>query len=202
MNRKTLLIIVLCTELLIGIGLLCATFRSSDPSPTPETPWKVWQGSDVKISYPPDFTAYEGESAHGGLIGRPIVTFAFPLGSFSAPKTNYGEAYLAISQTQTAEEARDCFTNAHGGNPESGFGSTVFIHGVEFRKALAVDPAAGNIYASEVYRTIRNGSCYELALTVHTGNIYNYDPGTVVEFDKEQAFGTLRMIRDTFVFTK
>ncbi len=52
-----------------------------------------------------------------------------------------------------------------------------------FAGARSVEPGAGNIYDTTVYTVQRGGMCYTIIKFVHSGNIYNYDPGTVREFD-------------------
>jgi hypothetical protein len=74
---------------------------------------------------------------------------------------------------------------------EQALATTTIINGVQFKTGHTVDVGAGNIYDSQVYRTIFDGRCFETIETVHTGNIANYTSGTVAEFDKSLATGFL-----------
>ena len=58
------------------------------------------------------------------------------------------------------------------------------INGYTFTQSQAVGVAAGNIYDQVIYRTVYDNLCYEMVLYMHSGNIGNYTPGTVVEFDR------------------
>ncbi len=172
--------------------------------------WKTWQDGEYSkatnmyfgysVRYPRDFDVAQGENANGGWIGTPRVKLAFPQDSFQTPKSNYGEAFMTVSVGGDKESVQKCYVNPgpNGGekNPPS-----VTVNGVVFQKMDVVDVAAGNIYTAELYRVLKYDRCYEVALTVHTGNIANYTPGTVVEFDKEKAFSVLRKMLETFTFT-
>ena len=168
--------------------------------------WKVWQDQyyskatgksyGYEISYPRDFDVYSGDQARGELIGTPMVTLSFPRDAFQTPKTNYGEAYLTISKTA---DTQNCF-KIQNNNPTP-FNQVVNINGIEFKEDHAIGVGAGNIYDSEVYRTIHENMCYEINLTVHTGRIENYPAGTVTEFNKNLALDVLKKMLGTFKFS-
>ncbi len=170
--------------------------------------WKVWRESDYskatglyahyELRYPRDFDVYQGDYVSGGLIGRVRAKIAFPQDAFQVPKTNFGESYVAVSVGKDAGSVKNCYANPTPNNPAGGLVNAAVINGIAFREGTSTDTGAGNIYNSEVYRTLFNNYCYEAVLTVHTGNIYNYIPGAVREFDKEKAFSILREIFQTF----
>ena len=175
------------------------------------TTWKIWSDTDYlaatgvythyTVQYPRDFDVYQGDIAAGGLIGTPRVKLAFPRDAFQVPKSNLGEAYVTISVGKDANSVKNCYVNPNPNNAAGGFGQTATINGIVFREATTTDVGAGNIYASEVYRTIFNKYCYEAILTIHTGNIQNYPSGAVVEFDQTKALPILRQILGTFKFS-
>ncbi len=174
--------------------------------------WKVWRDGEFakdqktylgyQLHYPRDFDVYQGDQASGGYIGQAHVKIDFPQDAFLVPKTNFGGAFLTVSIGTDKDSIKNCYTNIGPTGQVTTMTDTVAINGITFYKGTAVDVGAGNIYTSELYRALRNNDhCYEVALTVHTGNIANYTPGTVTEFDKEKAYTILRQILDTFTFT-
>ena len=58
--------------------------------------------------------------------------------------------------------------------------------------------AAGNIFDQVIYRTVYENICYEAVFYMHSGNIGNYTPGTVVEFDRGTLLQKFEGILDTF----
>lgn len=171
--------------------------------------WKVWKDGTVSadgktyngyfVSYPRDFDVHSGTDASGNLMGTPRVKISFPEDAFMTPKTNYGEAYMTVSVASDQPSIKNCYAN-----PDQSGSSLVkveTINGITYHVGNLVEPAAGNIYDSEVYRAIEGLQCYEVVLTVHTGNIQNYTPGTVQEFDKKQAFLVLEKMLGTLTFT-
>jgi hypothetical protein len=186
---------------------------SSSPSPvatsgySDESQWKIWQDGNYSqttdmttgytLKYPRDFDVNRGDSANGGFIGTPRVKISFPQDAFATPKSNFGEAYVTISSGNDANSVTKCFSNP--GNSSQNLTQTQTVNGVEFHTGTMQEPAAGNIYNSRIYRTLYQGYCYEDVLTVHTGNIANYDPG-VQQFDENKAFSVLQKILATLQF--
>lgn len=68
--------------------------------------------------------------------------------------------------------------------PETAVGP-VTINGISFEESTALGVAAGNIYDQTIYRTVQNNVCMEVVFFMHSGNIGNYTPGLVTEFDRE-----------------
>ena len=171
--------------------------------------WKTWQDGESEkdgsayagysVSYPRDFDVFQGELAAGNWIGMPRVKLAFPADSFKEPRSNFVEAYLTVAVGSDAATLKDCYVD-----PKSGaeLTSVTTMNGAEFRHGETVDVGAGQIYTTRINRALKYGRCYEVALTVHTGNIANYNPGTIVEFDKDKAFSVLERMFGTFAFTE
>jgi len=171
--------------------------------------WKIWEDQyysketgeffSYRLSYPRDFDVYRMGGASGGFLvpGSERVQIKFPEDAFQDKKTNFGEAYISVSESKAANAVASCFID-----PQTGDAMTKkeTINELNFLETDVTDAGAGNIYTSRVYRTIFQGLCYELTLTVHTSNIYNYDPGTVTEFDKNLAFPLLEKIFRTVNF--
>ncbi len=151
------------------------------------------------FSYPRDFDLRTQGPAGGFLTaGTSQVSVVTPQDAFQTPKSNFGSAYMTISVASGTKAVADCYDLPPGarGVPEAT--STVAVNGRDFVTAATTGAGAGNIYASRVYRTTFNGFCFEAALTVHTGNIGMYPPGTVVPFDENRAFGILATVFSSF----
>jgi hypothetical protein len=76
------------------------------------------------------------------------------------------------------------------GAPETVLGDTA-VNGVNFTKSEAAGAGAGNVYEQVYLRNVHNGSCYEVTYFVHYGNIGNYPPGMVTEFDRTALYQQL-----------
>jgi hypothetical protein len=172
--------------------------------------WEIWESgtynSDADestmytVSHPKDFVVSKRATAKGGFLKNPLVTMAFPKGAFAEPKSTYSEGYATISSSKSKNTEERCFTIP--GEATGEFTDVTTWNDLKVKRVDASDPGAGNLYTSRIYRTLFDGTCYEVALTVHTTNIDNYEAGTVVEFDKEQAFSVLENIRMTFGLRK
>ncbi|HEU0295755.1 MAG TPA: hypothetical protein VFR47_23650 [Anaerolineales bacterium] len=101
----------------------------------------------------------------------------------SYANTNLFEAYFLFGSSTDAQIASTCTQPASLGGPETVLGD-VTINGVSFTKSEGIGVGAGNIYEQTYYRTAHNGTCYEITYFIHYGNIGNYDPGTIKEFDQ------------------
>jgi len=159
--------------------------------------WPAYMKDNLfSFKYPSDFTIQEGEGIGGAFLDNSIVKVAFPA-SYRDNKTNYAEAYMAVSSSTKLTNCTNFGDFPYLTNPQP---QTKVINGVEFKVMQVSDAGAGNLYTSNLYRTVYENICYELSLTVHTGNIYNYPEGTVTEFDKNKAFSVLEEIANTFQF--
>jgi len=210
MHHVKVVATILALGLLIGFGYYFFRLATVKPSPAisawlganaPDA-WKTWRGDHEEIKYPPDFARAEGGAARGGLISAAQVTFEFPRDAFQTATTNYVEAYAAIGSTDDSRTIKKCYDVPNPEDPtgHSPLEARTTINGTEWRKRSISEAAAGNIFASEVYRLLSGSRCYEIVLTVHTSNIQNYEPGAVTEFDRDAALVVLRKIRDTFRF--
>lgn len=67
--------------------------------------------------------------------------------------------------------------------------------GTDYSVAHRTGAAAGNIYDETVYALVGSNPCLAVRYFIHSGNIANYPPGAVREFDKAaliQEFDTIR----------
>ena len=151
------------------------------------------------FSYPRDFNLRTQDPAGGFLsLGTSQVSVVTPRDAFQSPKSNFADAYVTVSVASGTAALANCYDMPAGPRGDTAATSTVIINGRSFVSSMTTGAGAGNIYNSRIYRTTFNGFCFEAALTVHTGNIGMYTPGTVVQFDPNQAFGILETILGSF----
>ncbi len=148
------------------------------------------------FSYPRDFGLATGDQASAGsfLMDAAQVSVRTPSDAFQNPKSNFGDASFVVSVASGATAIADCYDMPQGARGGTAATSTVTVNGQQFVASATTGVGAGQIYDSRIYRTVFNNFCFEAALTVHTGNIGMYTPGTVVQFDESKAFGVLGTI--------
>lgn len=149
--------------------------------------------------YYPEGSKVEQQSLGGYLSVTKNSIVAVFLDQSLFAGTNLGEAVVVVGLGPDAEALGKC-NQANTDNNEQDLGLAV-VNGVQFHKFSTTGVGAGNLYESTIYRTVQYGSCYEIAEVLHSGNIYNYDPGTVTEFDQAKFSGILEKIAQTFEFS-
>jgi hypothetical protein len=162
--------------------------------------WIGLAADGISLSYPPDFVVESGTGLGGGYIGTSVLKVAFPGGYFDAENTNFVEAFILISKTANQDALSRCADFTDVQNSVSEIGGRV-VRGVSFRTLTALGVAAGSRYESRLYRAVRGDQCFEIALTLHTGDRENYSP-PVREFEKSQAFDVLEDILSTVKFIR
>lgn len=108
--------------------------------------------------------------------------------------TNLGEASFIVGANSDNKIIDVCLKSA---DEESATSSIEIINGTEMKVFNGVGVGAGNIYETKSYRAVKNGVCYEATLLLHSGNIWNYTPGAVKEFDHEKFLNSLMEILNT-----
>jgi hypothetical protein len=165
-------------------GTVSQTFDYADP-----------QGR-FNLSYSDDFApAYY----NGGEITKVAPVFALQdIDTQQFASTNLGEVYFLLGISDDPQQVSTCTQPASLGGPETVLGETT-VNGVDFTKSEATGVGAGNIYEQVYYRAVHNGSCYEVTYFVHYGNIGNYTPGTVTEFDRTALYQQLDEILGSLI---
>jgi hypothetical protein len=110
-------------------------------------------------------------------------------------RTNLYEAEVVYGETVDNENNATCIQPV---SPFETMSGQETINGFQFTVSEGADAGAGNLYDRLYYRTVYDNSCYEFILYLHSGNIYNYEPGTVVEFDREIIVHKFKEILSTF----
>ncbi|MGE5464341.1 MAG: hypothetical protein ACM3PS_13355 [Syntrophothermus sp.] len=104
--------------------------------------------------------------------------------------TNLSEVYFLVDVSKDPQIVSTCTQPLSFDQPETELGDTT-INGITFAKSQGGGVGAGNIYEQVYYRAEHNGSCYEITYFVHYGNIGNYTPGAVTEFDRTALYQQL-----------
>ena len=145
------------------------------------------------IKYPATATSSAFDfSGYLQRTGTPVVSFVLP----KEQGTNLSEAGVYIGATTTPSAMQSC-ENEVQQNGEVAVGTTT-INGQDFATFTSSDAGAGNFYESTSLRTYQNGSCFEIVELIHSTNIGNYTPGTVVAFDHAKYQGFLEAIVATY----
>ena len=131
----------------------------------------------------------------GEFKGTPTLVLEFIRPDFYSPATNLVEAYFLFSEIRDREMVDTCTQPLPHLETVSGQKT---VNGINFTQSRAVGVAAGNIYDQEIYRTVYDSICYEAVFYMHSGNIGNYTPGTVEEFDRAALLQKFEQILSTF----
>jgi len=151
---------------------------------------------NVVLDYSDEFTPVNWQLPFT-TKGSALLTLYLIEPSFYYPSTNLVEAALALSATTDRGLVATCTEpSAQSGETVSG---EVTVHGYTFTRSEFSGAAAGNRYDQIFYRTVAQGKCVEVIFLIHSANIGNYPPGTVVEFDRERLLHKLEEVLGTFM---
>lgn len=131
------------------------------------------------------------------LTKIPAAAVILPESLFAG--TNLYEAGVYIGASSSAE-AVSGWNQPAPDSLETALGITD-TQGVDWAGFTATEGAAGNAYEQQIYRTVRDGTCYEIVQLLHWGQFGNFPEGSVVEFDKAKFQGYLDAIARSFQFT-
>ncbi len=126
-----------------------------------------------------------------------MLTLSFIDPSFYSPTTNLSEAYLILTATLDTAIVSTCTQPlARQGETVTG---QVTINNYTFTQAESNSVAAGNLYDQISYRTAFDNKCFEVIFLIHSADIGNYSPGTVVAFDRAALLKSFEGVLDTFL---
>jgi photosystem II stability/assembly factor-like uncharacterized protein len=128
--------------------------------------------------------------------GTPLLNLYFIAPSYYYPTTNLVEAGLVLTATTDPGIVSTC-TQPSNQTSEKVTGE-VTVNGHTFTRSEFTGAAAGNEYDQVFYRTVSGGKCIEVIFLIHSGNIGNYPPGTVVEFDLARLLNKFEEVLTTF----
>jgi hypothetical protein len=113
--------------------------------------------------------------------------------------TNLSESYFLIGISDDSQQIATCTELASIAGLETNIGE-VNINGISYTRSEVQSAAAGNIYEVIYHRTVQEGHCYEVIYFMHYGNIGNYVPGEVKEFDRAELLQNFEDILATVKF--
>jgi hypothetical protein len=144
------------------------------------------------FDYPKSFV-FNTSQIH--FLDEALVGLGMPRDSY--PNTNFSEGLVSVSANLNSTDAQ-CFTNPETKKPLT---NVEIINRVRWYTDVIGGVGAGNIYNTHIYRTMNDGSCFEVAETVHTGNIGNYPEG-ISPVKEEDVFTQLHSVIQTFGFNQ
>jgi len=206
MNKKsstTIYLIIIILILTAALGYFAfykkppqTTIQSPTPTPSPSTSLQTYNNGSYgfQFQYPPEF-AFVTPTGYSNLGADAQQIVQIQANNKNFPSTNLNDYAFTVSNQYNYA---DCLKSVNTKTPLT---ETQSIKGVTFYKDATTGAGAGNFYDTQVYRTDKDNWCYELTLTVHTGNIANYPEGTVTEVDKNKVFDILNQVLLTFKFT-
>jgi hypothetical protein len=150
---------------------------------------------DATLSYTDVFAP---ASLQGAPMYRipPELTLQY-IDTQSYADTNLIEAYLLFGSSTDPQVVSTCTEPVVLDAAETVVGD-VTLNGVSFTKTENSGVGAGNVYEQTHYRAARNDTCFEFTYYIHYGNIGNYDPSTVTEFDHEALLQSFDEVLSTF----
>lgn len=188
--------------------------ETSTPPLTPPTPssstntlpkdWITYENktANFQISYPQNYSIKVDESlASSGFsyLGKPLLEIDAPKTVFKG--TNLQEALVLISSSSSPLGLANCNKLSSFPTENSDIlKDEIIIHDIPFYTGTRVGAAAGNRYASQIYRTAYRNTCIEINLLLHSTNIENYPAGSIQPFDAAAMEAKLQSILYTFQF--
>lgn len=212
-NTKWITVAVLAV---ISVAALATAFwlQTTNQAPTVQSSlvnWKTYQNEAYAFSlqYPDLYTAAPGDNS-AYPVGSSLLTddsetapvlASIKLDRSNYPNTNFAGAWvtMAIAPNQTAST---CGIASDGTNNTPLEATQEFQNIVWSESGWTAEAAAGTKFEYRIFHSLRNSTCYEVALHLATSNIGNYDPGTVTAVDENALRAQLQSIFHTFQFTK
>ncbi len=162
-----------------------------------------WQGT-ISFDYPSAFVVLRTEPnattewmANATSSGMLLAALSVP--ASLQPKTNFSEARFTVGVSKEATALSQCLSYNPAG--PSQVGTNVTINGVVFKKFVASEGAAGNIYDTTSYRAIHSGQCYVVEYTIHSTQLGNYPASAGIKaYDKAKVTTQLESVVKTFKF--
>lgn len=203
MKNRNIFVIIMAIMVIMAVYFIYVLLPSQKDNNYEQTKYENFTLPGIfSLKYPAGYKIETGNGLGGGFLDNTLAKISLPKGQFGEEetKTNYVESYLVLSSSENSQYIASCRDFSDLNNAEKKDQKN--INGQEFQSVETKGAAAGNLYDSRVYRILRGNACYEIALTVHTGNIGNYPEGSVAEFDKNKAFAALEQILDSIKFEK
>lgn len=156
---------------------------------------------DFSIKYPNDFSLESGPKRGDICFEETRVACVFYSGK-AYTGTNLRGAGVSINIAPSLDSQAKCYNFENLSFEMEGAVADVTINGVSFKSATGGEGSMGRSDEVRIYRNFHNNRCYELEQRVASGNIANYDPGTIKKFNRDRIWRELQDIVGTFSFTK
>ncbi len=123
------------------------------------------------------------------------------LGKAFQPKTDFSEATFTVGTSPDPSAVAECLTYNPGGGPARAPMQKI-INGTTYTVFYSSDAAAGNLYDTTSYRTVRNNQCYAIEYTIHSTQLANYSPDSGVKaYNKGAVMQVMDAMIQSFTFT-
>lgn len=147
------------------------------------------------FDYSADFSRIEAQQPYYGLTQ---VAVALMSDQVSYHPMNYlQDSWFVVSRDAIGEAA--CFQPTADG--QIAFRGTRTIDGVAFKIASSTDAGAGNRYESNLFRAYRDGTCYEIATTLHYASDFTGLDETAMTNSQDEARAALEQMVESFHFS-
>jgi hypothetical protein len=220
MNRKNIIIGIIALVIILIAFFAVRSSNNRNPVPATDTHTSTQTdepsvaGEDSRqfvdsrftFIYPKDFAVSGSPNVKTKEWRIDTTTTGYQIAVVTIPKsympgTNFSDAKLTVGVSTDKAELSGAGCPAGVKFSETGGATAVTIHGQTYTKIVRTEAAAGNLYETTSYFTVRDGDCYAIEYTIHSTNIANYPAGQVTEFDKQKITDILDNIVKSFTFT-
>lgn len=178
--------------------LLATAFLMCCGPATTASAWPVYHNAKLgyTISYPPSWRVDTTHDYQALGPGKDITGTAFIVSPSTAFGTNLSkDSYLAV---ESLPGATSCIADKFLDDADQAGVHTERSGRITWSVEHGNDAGAGNFYDETIYAVQGSQPCLAIRYFIHSTNIANYPPGTVIEFDKTKLLTTLDKMRASF----
>lgn len=188
-----ILVLALGAALVLHLGGKSLTQKPEQQQQQPPAPTTAtYSTTTFSIVYPIGYTVDESY-AYQGVPKKPIKGVKFVIPEEVATGTNL--ATDSGVSVESLPRAKKCTADIYF--EQNVKASDMTIGSSTYSVASSTGAAAGNFYEEYVYAINGSNPCIAVRYLIHSGNIANYPPNTVREFDRGALLGTFDTIRDS-----
>jgi len=199
--KKNILVVIIIILGMVSVWYLSQPgFFSRGEVVNTDSESAVWRGySNIdfgfSIKVPPGYIVDEAYRYEAFGSGHEITGV-----SFTVPETLVSGTNLSRDSYISVERLRDVACTPSDFLDRVTSGEKVMLDNNEYNFATSSGVGAGNLYEEGVYMRSIGQYCYGIRLFMHSTNIYNYDSGTVLGFDREMLIRTFQLMATTADF--
>ena len=157
-----------------------------------------YTGTTFSIAYPADYTL-NATYAYDAFGPKKLIQGV----KFTVPPSMATGTNLSASDTGASVEqlprAKNCTGDIY--IQDNVKAQEVTDNGVAYSVATTSGAGAGNFYEEQVYALVGSSPCTAVRYFIHSGNIGNYEPGAVTEFDRNALLTAFDTIRRSLILT-